>query len=197
MSELITRERYFYLFVLRNDRIAKNDMYYRSATAVNDELYEVDTVSDDDSTTDANDDAVDAVDEPVNESDMTLEVAIAKYKESQEKLREAKQTIVSLIDQITDYQTVMDNEKSMLEQQLVQKEAEFVEEKKFMTQMIEEAERNQMKQNAETMYVVGQFVVLCRSRGILSRRSVFVNLTERIRTKPTTLSFRLIFGTPL
>ena len=34
--------------------------------------------------------------------------AIAKYKASQDKLREAKQTIVSLIDQITDYQTVME-----------------------------------------------------------------------------------------
>jgi hypothetical protein len=39
---------------------------------------------------------------------MTREAAIAKYKTSQEKLREAKQTIVSLIDQITDYQTVME-----------------------------------------------------------------------------------------
>ena len=78
------------------------------------------------------------------QSGWTLETALAKYKLSQDKLREAKQTIVSLIDQITDYQSVMDHEKAALEEQLRQKEAVF-------TELIEETESNQLKQNAETM----------------------------------------------
>ena len=60
---------------------------------------------------------------------------------------------VGFYRQITDYQTVMEQEKEALESELMQKQALFHEEKALMTQLLTEAEQKQEQQNQETMYV--------------------------------------------
>jgi hypothetical protein len=95
--------------------------------------------------------ADDAAASATNAAGMSRDEAIARYRVTAEKLREAKSTIASLIDQITDYQSVMEGEKEQLEVQLKAKDAMHAEEKKLMLQLLDEAEQKQEKQNAETM----------------------------------------------